>query len=151
MSRPSLDREPWHGVRTADAAELQATVAAIDRDLCRGITTDTAAAAAALTVHADRFRFDRQNGHGNWSIVEHDDRLRWAVDESQGVNDSIELHVQSGCVKRVNAPVRRHARRRTAPNRPDHRHLLHRMNTTTAGRCSRSTVHDRDLGGLDGA
>lgn len=50
-------------------------------------------------------QFDRQNQRGDWSIVVHDDeKLRLAVYEGLGVDDPIELNVQSGCVKRVGTP-----------------------------------------------
>lgn len=50
-------------------------------------------------------QFDRQNQNGGWSIVVHDDEgLRLAVYEGLGVDNPIELNLQTGCVKRVGTP-----------------------------------------------
>lgn len=50
-------------------------------------------------------QFDRQNAHGDWSIVVHDgDGLRLAVYEGHGLDKPIELNVQTGCVERVGTP-----------------------------------------------
>jgi hypothetical protein len=50
-------------------------------------------------------QFDRQNDRGDWSIVVNDEEgLRLAVYEGLGIDDPIELNVQTGCVKRTDTP-----------------------------------------------